>query len=179
MFAKTLRGLVDGNIKTQKEIAAETGVSTQALSDYCNGLRQPGLCTAGRLAEFFNVTLDYLVGHDETQIYGMNFATYQTEAQRTSSTRKAMDKLTNGALGLCGEAGEVSEPLKKHLFQGHDLDREKMIDELGDVLWYCAEIATGLQISLDLVAERNIQKLKHRYPDGFDAERSAQREDAE
>ena len=85
--------------------------------------------------------------------------------------------LTNGALGLCGEAGEVGDLVKKHLFQGHELNREKIIDELGDVAWYIAETAYALGVDLETVLAGNIEKLKKRYPEGFSAERSIHREE--
>lgn len=108
--------------------------------------------------------------------HNLDFDTYQRLAQRTSSNTKAKDKIENGLMGLNGESGECIDILKKHKFQGHDLDKNKMIDELGDVLWYCAELAEGLNISLAEVAERNINKLCKRYPEGFEAERSINRE---
>jgi len=52
--------------------------------------------------------------------------------------------LLNGVLGLCGESGECSDLLKKHLFQGHELNRERMVKELGDVAWCLAQAAHGL-----------------------------------
>ena len=85
--------------------------------------------------------------------------------------------LTNGAMGLCGEAGEVSDIVKKHLFQGHALNREKLIEELGDVAWYIAETAYALDVKLEDVLTLNIEKLKKRYPEGFDTEKSVHRED--
>lgn len=87
------------------------------------------------------------------------------------------DVLINGVMGLCGEAGEVIDLVKKHLAQGHELNREKMIDELGDVAWYLAEIATVLDVPLEDVLTRNIEKLKRRYPEGFSTEKSINRED--
>ncbi|MBR4610953.1 MAG: nucleoside triphosphate pyrophosphohydrolase family protein, partial [Erysipelotrichaceae bacterium] len=57
--------------------------------------------------------------------------------------------------------------LKKHLSQGHDLNREKMIEELGDVAWYLAETAFALDVDLDTVLRKNLDKLKKRYPEGF------------
>ena len=86
------------------------------------------------------------------------------------------DVLTNGVMGLCGEAGEAIDIVKKHLHQGHELDREKLIKELGDIAWYLAETAYALDIELDEVLEGNIAKLKARYPEGFDTERSVHRE---
>ena len=85
------------------------------------------------------------------------------------------DVLINGVMGLCGESGEVIDLVKKHLHQGHALDREKLIKELGDVAWYLAEIATALNVSLEDVLEGNIQKLRQRYPEGFDTEKSIHR----
>lgn len=86
------------------------------------------------------------------------------------------DVLINGVMGLCGEAGEAIDIVKKHLAQGHELDREKLIGELGDIAWYLAETAFALDIPLDEVLARNIDKLKRRYPEGFDSERSIRRE---
>ena len=85
--------------------------------------------------------------------------------------------LTNAVMGLCGESGEACDIVKKHLFHGHELDREALIKELGDVAWYLAEASEALDVSLDEVFERNIEKLKKRYPEGFSSERSINREE--
>lgn len=85
------------------------------------------------------------------------------------------DVLINGVMGLCGEAGEAIDLVKKHLAQGHELDREGLIKELGDVAWYLAETATALDVELEEVLLQNIEKLKRRYPEEFAAERSIQR----
>lgn len=114
-------------------------------------------------------------------MYTMN--DFQACAQRTSREklqgRQAdglnLKQLENGLMGLCGETGECMDVFKKHRHQGHDLDRAKLIEELGDVLWYCAETAAGLGVQLDEVAARNIHKLQLRYPEGFDSERSVNR----
>ena len=86
------------------------------------------------------------------------------------------DMLLDGALGLCGEAGEAADLLKKHLMQGHPFDRERFARELGDVAWHLAEAATALDIDLEDVLRMNLDKLRRRYPEGFDAQRSIQRE---
>ena len=88
------------------------------------------------------------------------------------------DTLVNGVMGLCGESGEVIDIVKKHLHQGHPLDKEKLLKELGDIAWYLAEVAYALDTPLDEVLEQNISKLKARYPEGFDTERSIHRNDA-
>lgn len=87
------------------------------------------------------------------------------------------DVLINGVMGLCGESGEVIDIVKKHLAQGHELDKEKIIKELGDVAWYIAEIATVLDVDLEDVLVQNIEKLKKRYPEGFSVENSLNREE--
>lgn len=85
------------------------------------------------------------------------------------------DVLINGVMGLCGEAGETIDIVKKYLAQGHPLDREKLIKELGDVAWYLAETAYALDVSLEEVLEENIEKLRRRYPDGFRTQDSLER----
>ena len=100
---------------------------------------------------------------------------YQQLAQRTSPD--GHDRILNGVLGLAGESGECADLVKKALFQGHKLDRDHLIDELSDVAWYIAETATGLGVSLSEILNHNIEKLKRRYPDGFDPERSIHREE--
>lgn len=105
----------------------------------------------------------------------MNFNKYQILAQRTSSTETPSDKAINGIMGLVGESGECIDLFKKYYFQGHELDREKLTDELGDVLWYIAELATAINVPMEDIAIHNIEKLKKRYPEGFDAEKSINR----
>ena len=85
------------------------------------------------------------------------------------------DVLINGVMGLCGESGEAIDIVKKWLAQGHELDREKLAKELGDIAWYLAETAYALDIPLEKVLRTNIEKLKARYPEGFAAERSINR----
>ena len=85
------------------------------------------------------------------------------------------DVLINSVMGLCGEAGEAIDIVKKHLAQGHELDREALAKELGDVAWYLAEAATALDMELEDILAANIEKLRRRYPEGFSAEGSINR----
>lgn len=85
--------------------------------------------------------------------------------------------LANYGMGISGEAGEVTDLLKKSLFHGHKLDREAVIKELGDVMHYLAGIAYMLDVPLEDVATANIEKLRKRYPDGFSMEASVNRKD--
>ncbi len=85
------------------------------------------------------------------------------------------DVLINGVMGLCGEAGEAIDMVKKHLAQGHELDKEKLARELGDVAWYLAETAHAIGYDLETILQMNIDKLKARYPEGFSVGRSVDR----
>ncbi len=104
---------------------------------------------------------------------------YQALALRTSN--KALsnkEHLLNGALGLCGESGEVADIIKKYAMQGHELGREHIAEELGDVCWYIAETAAAIGYTLDEILMLNVNKLRRRYPDeGFSVERSINREE--
>ena len=85
------------------------------------------------------------------------------------------DVLINSVMGLCGEAGEAIDIVKKWMAQGHELDKERLAGELGDVAWYLAEAATALEIPLEDIFQGNIDKLRARYPEGFSTERSMNR----
>jgi NTP pyrophosphatase (non-canonical NTP hydrolase) len=102
------------------------------------------------------------------------FRDYQTAAARTAQPDHPA-RLLVSACGLAGEAGEVVELLKKHKGHAHPLDRDRVAKELGDVLWYVADIATACGLDLDIVARNNIWKLQQRYPEGFDTARSIHR----
>lgn len=108
----------------------------------------------------------------------MTINEYQALAMRTLNPKlEKQDVLINGVMGLCGEAGETIDLVKKHLAQGHPLDTEQLAEELGDVAWYLAETAYAIGYDLETVLARNIDKLRARYPEGFSRERSLQREE--
>ncbi|MFS1513659.1 nucleoside triphosphate pyrophosphohydrolase family protein [Chengkuizengella sp. SCS-71B] len=107
----------------------------------------------------------------------MDLNEYQYKAMRTAAGLDSDQLLLNAALGLCGESGEVADQLKKHIFQGHELQKDKIIKEFGDVLWYVAAGAEALGISMEDIAKGNISKLEKRYPNGFDSKRSINRGD--
>lgn len=86
------------------------------------------------------------------------------------------DVLINSVMGLCGEAGEAIDIVKKWLAQGHELDKEHLAKELGDIAWYLAEAATALDMPLEDICQANIDKLKKRYPQGFETKRSLTRQ---
>ena len=108
----------------------------------------------------------------------MDLNTYQVKAQRTSNKElSAKDHLLNGLLGLSGEVGECCDIVKKSLYQDRRDFETKLLDELGDVLWYVAETASAIGYTMNEVAIFNIKKLESRYPDGFDSEKSLHREE--
>jgi len=105
----------------------------------------------------------------------MDFNEYQKLAMRTASDTSKQNLVLDGVMGLCGESGECIDIVKKHMFQGHELNKQKLIDETSDCLWYLAAIASGLGVTLDEIARHNVEKLKKRYPNGFDADKSKNR----
>ncbi len=105
---------------------------------------------------------------------------YQIEAMRTCSFQHGeQDKMMRHAVfGLCSESGEVAGILQK-VFQGHDFDKEHFKKELGDCLWMIAEACASVGATLSEIASMNIQKLRERYPDGFDPEKSKNRKEGD
>lgn len=102
---------------------------------------------------------------------------YQRLAMTTlNPALERKDVLINSVMGLCGEAGEAIDLVKKWLAQGHELDRAALARELGDVAWYLAEAATALEMPLEDILEANLAKLRERYPEGFSPERSIRRD---
>lgn len=110
----------------------------------------------------------------------MNFYEYQKKAMRTANYDLSdNDQLVNAVMGLTGEAGELANEVKKFMFQGHDFDKQKLIAELGDVIWYAALACESMSIDLEDVAAYNIEKLEKRYPEKFAPNHSIERVDEE
>lgn len=104
----------------------------------------------------------------------MNFIEFQAECLRTWGGGPENNELVCG-LGLAGESGEVADLIKKEFFHGHERNPEKVMEELGDVIHYAAICAWSYGYTLEEVAQFNIDKLKKRYPNGFETERSINR----
>jgi len=100
----------------------------------------------------------------------VDFNTYQKKSRKTAAYPDAGSNFVYPTLGLAGEAGEVAEKIKKIIRDdGGEIlpEKKKEIEkELGDVLWYVAQIATELSLSLDTIAEKNIEKLYSRLERG-------------
>ncbi len=88
-------------------------------------------------------------------------------------------RLLTASVGMCAEAGEFTEIVKKIIFQGKPVTEENMFHmkrELGDIMWYVAQACMGLNVSLDEIIEMNVEKLEKRYPGGsFDVHYSENR----
>ncbi len=100
----------------------------------------------------------------------MTFSDYQRAAARTSRAEPHRERLLVQALGLNGEAGEVAELIKKWAWHGKELDPELLAKEIGDCLWYLADLASACCLNLDDIAQQNVEKLATRYPNGFTAD---------
>lgn len=123
----------------------------------------------------------------------MNGNDYQAFAMRTRNTM-ATERLSlmadtymgdphldiggvvNGCFGLSGEVGEFNDMVKKWIFHEKDLDIDHAQKEVGDILWYIAMICESFGWNMDEIMQKNVDKLKARYPDGFDVARSAHRQ---
>ncbi|HEX2916520.1 MAG TPA: nucleoside triphosphate pyrophosphohydrolase family protein [Chloroflexia bacterium] len=99
----------------------------------------------------------------------MDDATYQQLASRTRNFSGALEggpegrRMLEAAIGMAGELSEITEPIKKYIFHGREINREKLIDELGDLLWYMDELCQVLGVTLDDVKQVNVRKLEKRY----------------
>ena len=98
----------------------------------------------------------------------MTLAEYERAAQRTVNASLSREqRLVDAAAGLAEEAGEVLGLVRKHVFMHHELDRARVLTELGDALWCLTTLAGAVGLSLDDVAAGNLEKLRRRYPDGY------------
>ena len=101
---------------------------------------------------------------------------YQELASRTMNPKLLRFQTELHAVhGLAGEVGEIHSIYQK-VYQGHDLDTEHLKKEIGDLLWFVAELCTVFGFNMGEIAQKNIDKLKKRYPDGFDEDRSINRD---
>jgi NTP pyrophosphatase (non-canonical NTP hydrolase) len=106
----------------------------------------------------------------------MEFNEYQEACKRTANFEGTPHEcISNVCMGIAGEAGELIDYIKKYLYQGKPLDEYKIKVETGDLLWYIAILAVMFNLDLNEIAKLNIHKLDLRYPNGFDKERSNNR----
>lgn len=106
----------------------------------------------------------------------MTLDEYQTAAARTINAKLADgERLFDAAAGLSEESGEILGLVRKHAYQSHALDRDRLRVELGDALWCLATTARSAGITLEEVAAANVAKLRARYPEGYSDTASRER----
>lgn len=104
------------------------------------------------------------------------FDEYTKKCKRTTGHfNNIEEQVCSYGLGLCGESGEVVDHIKKIIFHGHSFDRDKLSEELGDLIWYIAMLLDVLELDLEDILDKNIEKLKKRYPSGFTCKDSIER----
>jgi len=105
------------------------------------------------------------------------FAQYQEDAEKTSgfSGDRGEERLICGILALGGEVGELQNYVKKGIWHGHGVQIEVIVEELGDILWYIADVSSAIGVNLSDVVNQNLVKLRERYPEGFSEEASINR----
>lgn len=109
----------------------------------------------------------------------MNMNEYQKLAARTINNELTSEEQEFHALfGMVGEIGEIHSVYQK-MFQGHSLEPAHLQKELGDLMWFIAEYCTSYGWNLEDVARMNIDKLKARYPDGFEVDKSLHRKEGD
>jgi NTP pyrophosphatase (non-canonical NTP hydrolase) len=118
----------------------------------------------------------------QTKLKENAFTFYQRRAAKTAKEHHSFDdprhaRVAVASMGLAGETGELIDALKKWVAHGHELNLSHVEKELGDILWYIAEIATVLELRLAGVAEGNLEKLEKRYGDSFSEEKSRGRKE--
>lgn len=108
----------------------------------------------------------------------MHIEDYQKLSRRTMNKDLSYEqKLSNMAMGIAGEGGEIIDLIKKAQFQGHTLDTVKIKEEIGDLMWYVCNLATLVGADMGEVLQHNFNKLLTRYPNGFSEEDSMIRRD--
>jgi NTP pyrophosphatase (non-canonical NTP hydrolase) len=144
-------------------------------------LTMPIYISKGVLVEPSDMYPGKIAPADDFEIIILTFQQYMRMAMRTlsgPSGESQVSMLNTAALGFGGEGGEFMEHIKKLMFHGHPLDRAKLSKELGDILWYWALACYALDLDPESVAWQNIMKLKDRYPERFETERSLNKDES-
>ena len=169
--------LVSGAILPQAEALREHGIDLFfSTVQHCCSVEEALLQARENLVRCgYNLGIWFKLS-ETFQACALTFQKYQKQAMTTLNPRlDPKEKLINSVMGLCGESGEVIDHVKKWLAQGHPLNKEALKEELGDVAWYLAEAASALDLSLEEIAQANLNKLKKRYPDEFSEQASQAR----
>lgn len=162
---------------TQTDLAKLMHISSHtSLSKLENGGYTPSVFLLKEYADALDVTIDKLLPEEWlSKTPAMTLNDYQVAAARTFNKKLWPEQMAQHALhGLVSELGEIHGLYQKK-YQGHEIDKDHLKKEAGDMFWFFAEYCTSMGWSLEEVARANINKLKARYPDGFNAEKSLHR----
>lgn len=122
--------------------------------------------------DFYVFPLEQITEIKET----MSLNDYQVKSKRTLNQSLTKEQtVSNMIMGILGETGEVADIIKKHYYQGHDLDIEHIKEEIGDVMFYIVNLCNTLDLNLETLLYQNHEKLKKRYPNGFSEQESVNR----
>ncbi|AVO23067.1 pyrophosphatase [Bacillus phage Anath] len=112
------------------------------------------------------------------EVKGMTEEQYRKEIKRTMNDEiEFKHKVAMLSMGMMGEAGEICDTLKKHIYHGHALNYDELVKEFGDLEWYLQHLKMLLVIDNEDVRQKNIDKLRARYPEGFSEKASVERVD--
>ena len=107
----------------------------------------------------------------------MSLNDYQVKSKRTLNQELTKEQtVSNMIMGILGETGEVADIIKKHYYQGHDMDIEHIKEEIGDVMFYIVNLCNVLDLDLEALLYQNHTKLMKRYPNGFNEKDSIERD---
>ena len=176
-----IRRLMKARGMKQYELARELGVAEPTVWRYINDEREVNTKVICKMADVLECSVDYILGH-HTKTSGNIANNYQEEALKFASPISSstdFNLMLQGVMGLNGEAGEAIDIVKKHVFHGHDLDKEHLAKELGDCMWYIATAAVSIGYSLEEIMQMNIDKLTARYGEKFSTERSLHRKEGD
>jgi len=145
------------------------------FNDNLNDLLGTMLDTFNYQAENMDLVKKHLFYGKEVDLPGLTNTDSGSSLLKTPLTPN-LTRLLHGVLGIITEAGEMSEQLHAHMYQGKKLDEVNIAEEIGDIFWYCAVICDTVGISFESLMDKNIEKLRARYGDKFSNEKAINRD---
>ena len=163
---------------SQAELAAKMGMSASIVSLWEIDGREPRISMLEKIAQALEVDVADLLPVRCAPGESLSLNGYQYLAARTIGNLDSVGMERHALHGMVGEIGEVHSLYQKE-YQGHTIDEKHLMKEVGDLLWFAAELCTAKGWKLADVAQANIDKLLERYPDGFEAEKSLHRKEGD
>lgn len=103
--------------------------------------------------------------HNHSLGYPQDYSEFVAALAKPMGSPK--NDLMHMAIGICGEAGELADAIKKHWAYGKELDSTNVIEELGDLLFYIQGMANLIGVNIEVIRQLNVNKLAKRYPTGY------------